>query len=121
MISELCKKFKETGFSNHILLLDLSDYLADFTKTPFINLLATKDFMTCLLLLLKIKDKSVLQSKVLYLIKKWAGKFQAQKIFADTYNTLVKSGVVFPENAKYRYKYIHINKHLDIINKLFDF
>lgn len=101
MISELSKKFKENTFPNHLLLLDILDYLVDFSKSAFINLVAAKDFMTSLLFLLKIKDKPVLQSKVLYLVKKWAAKFPAQKIFSDTFNTLTKSGVVFPENFRY--------------------
>lgn len=80
------------------MILELLDYLADFSKAPLINLIATKDFMTSLLLILKIKDKPVLQTKVLYLIKKWNTKFSTNKIFVETYNTLSKSGVIFPEN-----------------------
>lgn len=100
MISVLTKRFKETNFPDLLLLLDLLDYLADFSKAPFINLVATKDFLTSLLLLLKIKENAIIQSKVLYLIKKWNVKFQTQKIFSETFSTLTKSGVVFPENFK---------------------
>jgi len=87
------------------LLLDLIDYLVDFTKTPFHNQIGNKDFMSSLLSLLKIKDKPLVQNKVLYLIKKWANKFESQKttlgIFSDTFTTLISSGVVFPENNRY--------------------
>ena len=101
----MIKKFKDKNFTNHILLLDLIDYLVDFSKLAFYNILASKDFVGSLLLLLKTKDKPILQTKVLYLIKKWANKFENQNntlaIFSDTYNTLIKSGVVFPFDIKY--------------------
>jgi hypothetical protein len=100
----MVKKFKDVNYGNHLLIIDLIDYLVDFNKLPFHNLVGTKDFMASLLSLLKMKDKPALQSKVLYLIKKWANKFENQKstltIFSDTFSTLINSGVVFPENIR---------------------
>jgi hypothetical protein len=98
------KKLKDSSFSNHILLLDVIDYLVDFSKENFHNMIANKEYIGTILLLLKSKDKAILQNKVLYLIKKWANKFENQKktmpIFQDSYNTLLTSGVLFQDNLK---------------------
>lgn len=101
--SEIIKKFKDNSFTDHLLILDLLDYIIDFSKLSFHNQIASKDFMQNFLILVKIKEKPLIQAKVLYLIKKWANKFSEQKelsIFSDTFNSLKKSGVVFPENSK---------------------
>ena len=90
--------------SSKLLAIDLIDYLVDEGKSPFHTQIASKDFLTFIISLLKIKDFPELQMKILYLIKKWGQRFESQKDilpnFYETYISLRNSNVVFPEKME---------------------
>jgi hypothetical protein len=84
--------------------MDLIDYLVDNGKMIVHTQIASKDFLTFIIGLLKIKDFPELQIKILFLIKKWGLKFENQKDilpnFYETYNSLKNNNVVFPEKME---------------------
>ncbi len=90
--------------SSKLMAIDLIDYLVDESKIPFHTQIASKDFLTFIISLLKIKDFPELQMKILYLIKKWGQRFESQKDilpnFYETYISLRNSNVVFPEKME---------------------
>jgi hypothetical protein len=71
---------------------------------PLHTQVASKDFMTFLISLLKTQDSSELQFKVFYLIKEWGLRFESKKDvlpnFFECYNSLLKGGVVFPDKLE---------------------
>jgi len=77
----------------------------DEGKMPLHTQVATKDFISVLIGLIKYKDNPEIQVKILYLIKKWGIRFENQKDilpnFFETYAALKKNNVVFPEKMKY--------------------
>lgn len=72
---------------------------------PLHTQIASKDFLTFQISLLRTRDTPDVQVKILYLIKKWGVRFEGQKDilpnFYETYNSLKNSGVVFPDNILY--------------------
>jgi hypothetical protein len=77
----------------------------DNCKMPLHTQVATKDFISVLIGLMKNKNiNPELQVKILYLVKKWGNRFESQKDilpnFYETYMALVKNKVVFPDNMK---------------------
>ena len=62
--------------------------------------IASKNFMSSLLRLLKLNERPEIQRKTLVLIEKWGIRFEKQKdilpIFSETYKSLKESGIVFP-------------------------
>ena len=105
-MKETIKLLKNENFSDKLLLLDIIDYLIDFTKENFHNSFAeSKDLMAILLQIIKSNNK-LLQNKILYLIKKWENKFKAKKktipIFSETYENLLSKNTKFPNpNIEY--------------------
>jgi hypothetical protein len=87
-----------------LIAIDLIDYMVDEGKIPLHSQVASKEFLTFLIGLLKIKDFPEMQIKILYLIKKWGQRFESQKDivpnFYETYNSLRNSNVVFPEKME---------------------
>ena len=77
------------------ITLDIIDYILDFGCPQIINLISTKDFMDQVLNLLKPETEAGLenQKKCIFLIKKWAKKFEKNQnlsIFTEQYNMLDK-------------------------------
>ena len=87
-----------------MIAIDIVDYLVDEGKIPLHTQIASKDFLTFIISLLKIKDFPEMQMKILYLIKKWGQRFESQKDilpnFYETYISLRNSNVVFPEKME---------------------
>jgi len=90
-----------------LLGLDLLDYLMIEGKMPLWTQIASKAFLTSLVTLLKTRNAPEVQSRILYLIKKWGVKFENQKEilpnFYEIYKEMKNSGVIFPENEKPNY------------------
>lgn len=74
---------------------------------PIHTQISSKDFITFMLTLLKTKDSPEVQFKILTLIKKWGVRFENKRDilpnFYETYNSLMKNGVVFPDNLESTY------------------
>jgi hypothetical protein len=109
-ILETEKLLNNENFTDKLLLLDILDYLIDFTKESFHILVGTSiDLMSNLLKIIKANNK-LLQNKILYLIKKWENKFKSKKkywpIFSETYNSLIFKGTKFPNSSIEYTKYL---------------
>lgn len=98
------KKIIETEPKNE-LPLDLLDYVIDNNISSVTSLISTKNFMDSLIKLLRreVGAPVNVQKKVLYLIQKWAMKYQfAQNnispfgSFYETYQFLKNQGIFFP-------------------------
>ncbi len=110
-----CKDFiiyyKASFFDLHkdkqLLSIDILDYLMDNSDITLQSQVSEKDFFSFLISLLRIKDNSDLQVKVLGLIEKWGKRFENDKLtlpnFNEVYSSLKKSGVTFPVNYKSGY------------------
>ena len=82
---------------------------------PLWTQVGSKDFLTSLVNIYKIRSEEEVQSKILYLIKKWANKFQKYNTiipyFSSTYENLKNNDVIFPKDIDSTYeKYISKNK-----------
>ena len=85
------------------LTLDVIDFLINYGSKEIIEQIAHKDFLNCILVLLKNKSKSSVevQKKIIFLTQKWHQKFEKEENskligFSDNYNSLKKGGVIFP-------------------------
>jgi len=93
------------------MALDLVDFFMDEGKMPLFTQVSSKDFLMTLVNILKNRGASVIQEKILYLLKKWGMKFEKQKDiipnFTDIYEQLKKNKTVFPDTTTPGYyKYI---------------
>ena len=96
-----------------LLTLDLLDMMMTYCKLNFHTLVGSKDFMNILVKLIMAKDvpPEVVQ-RVLFLIQKWAIKFEKYKdilpLFQDVYNGLKAKDLPFPpvsDSHRYVTKY----------------
>ena len=85
------------------LTLDIIDFLITYGTQEIIEQIAHKDFLNCILVLLKNKSKSSVevQKKVIFLTQKWHKKFENEENskligFSENYNSLKKAGIIFP-------------------------
>ena len=83
------------------LTLDIIDLIIDYGSPKSLYQIAQKTFLDSFLNLLKTETNAgiEIQKKVIYLIQKWAKKFDTNKdfsIFMENYNFLKKNGIVFP-------------------------
>ena len=94
------------------MALDILDFLMDEGKMPLFTQVSSKDFLSTLVSILKTRGSSIVQEKILYLLKKWGVKFEKQKdiipLFSEIYVQLQKSNTVFPNFSKPEYsKYFY--------------
>ena len=103
------------GEQNILLLLDIIDFIVDNGNDNIIDKVSSKDFLFCLLNLLKTKNYELVQCTLLGLIKKWGENFAGNSqytTFSDMYNHLKKNNVAFPENYTSVYtKYVPSSYH----------
>lgn len=104
-------KLKDLNQEVQMLSLDILDFIIAEGKAPTWTQISSKHFLTNLISLLKTRDAPEVQEKILYLIQKWGVRFESQKEilpnFTEVYNSLKKSGVVFPDENLCEYpKYI---------------
>ena len=85
------------------LTLDIIDFLINYGSQEIIEQIAQKEFLNCVLVLLKNKSKSSVevQKKIIFLTQKWHQKFEKEenpniKGFAENYNSLKNGGIIFP-------------------------
>jgi hypothetical protein len=88
---------------NNELTLDIIDFIISYGNNRVISLIAEKDFMNNFISLLKkeVNANIKIQMKVIYLIQKWAFKFDNDincifPIFNECYDYLLNNGIVFP-------------------------
>ena len=98
------------GEQNILLLLDIIDFIVDNGNDRVKDIVSSKEFLFCLLNLLKTKNYEQVQCTLLGLIKKWGENFagnQQYTTFSDMYNHLKKNNVAFPEDYTSMYtKYV---------------
>jgi len=101
------------------MALDLTDFFMDEGKMPLFTQVASKDFLMTLVNILKNRGASIIQEKILYLLKKWGIKFEKQKdiipTFNDIYEQLKKSNTVFPNiTTPPYYKFLYTKDELEM-------
>ena len=122
-------KHKINGYDkqNSLLALDFIDFCVDYGNINLWSQLNSKDFLTSLFTNLKTREDTEIQSKILFLIEKWAKKFEEDypelSNFQNIYILLKKNNVEFPINMQSDYnkyiKFIHI-KNNNIHNNDYD-
>ena len=88
---------------NNELTLDILDFIIHHGNIRIISLIAEKNIMVHFINLLKkeVNANINIQMKVIYLVQKWAFKFNKDinsvfPIFNDIYEHLIDNGIVFP-------------------------
>ena len=98
---------------NSLLAMDLVDFCVDYGQMELWSHLASKDFLTSLTTNLKTRNDIEIQSKLLFLIEKWANKFSNYadlSNFQSIYSLLKRKNVQFPTNIQSNYKqYVKYN------------
>lgn len=99
------QKVKDVDAETELMSLDIIDYAVHEGKVPIHTVISSKDFLSNLISVLRLRDAPDVQVKILYLIKKWGVRFENQKDilpnFFETYKTLKSNNVIFPENYEY--------------------
>lgn len=84
----------------YLYLLNLLDFIMDNSTLVLHTKIASKNFMSSLLRLLKLNERPEIQRKTLVLIEKLGIRFEKQKDilpnFSEIYKSLKESGIVFP-------------------------
>ena len=98
------------------LTLDILDFIMDFcTNNDTIILISEKNFLDSIISLLKAYISSSTKEKILFLIKKWAEKFETTfPTFNEEYKKLKEEMFQFPDEEIVTYKKYFKNK---IINE----
>ena len=116
--------------SDILLSLNILDFAVDSGRMLLWTKIDSSNFLSCIINILKTRLDEDLQSVALYLIQKWAIKFKDYPSIQNcynTYNTLKKNNINFPNNIKITYKN-YLNKNTnnnknyidnnDIVNKI---
>ena len=119
-------KHKINGYDkqNSLLALDFIDFCVDYGNMNLWSQLNSKDFLSSLITNLKTREDTEIQSKILFLIEKWAKKFEKfypeLSNFQKIYLLLKNKNVAFPINMQSDYnkyiKYIHIINNNSVNN-----
>ncbi len=104
--------------SNIGISLDIIDFICIYGSIKIVELIAEKNFLDKILELLKKDSKSSIdiQKKIVFIIQKWAKKYENENNsiftnFLEKYNTLKKKGTIFPpQNYKLEAFTKYINK-----------
>ena len=123
-------KHKINGYDkiNSILALNIIDFCVDNGNISLWSELNSKDFLSSLITNLKTRDDSEIQTYILFLIEKWAKKFQEYPQlfnFKNIYIILKQNNIEFPTNfqsgyhkyVKSNYNYYHNNNDDESINE----
>ena len=107
-VSYMKNKIRDLNKNTQILALDFLDYSIDDGKIPLWTQVGSKEFLSSLVNIYKTRNDEEVQIKILYLIKKWANKFQKYNTiipnFNLTYENLKNNEVEFPENMESTYE-----------------
>ena len=104
-------KIRDLNKDTQLLALDFLDYSIDDGKMPLWTQVGSKDFLSTLVNIYKTRNEEEVQKKILFLIKKWANKFQKYNTiipnYTTTYENLKNNDVEFPRDAGSTYdKYL---------------
>ena len=101
---------------NNEIILDIIDLIVNNGNNEIIKLIASNEFLISLINILQVENNSniEIQKKVIYLIQKWAFKFQNSnfKSFNECYIYLKNNGIIFQLMNKLK----HIVNILMIMN-----
>jgi hypothetical protein len=107
-VAYIKNKIRDLNKDIQLLSLDFLDYSIDDGKMPLWTQVGSKDFLTSLVNIYKTRSEEEVQSKILYLIKKWANKFQKYNTiipyFSSTYENLKNNDVIFPKDIDSTYE-----------------
>ena len=108
--------------------LDILDFIVQYGSLSMIEIFVNKNLSKQILELLKNNSKSSLnvQKKIIFLIQKWARKYEKEKqqiysVFINNYKSLKKAGITFPpDNFKITTyeKYISDEEAQNFINRV---
>ena len=101
-------KIRDLNKDTQLLALDFLDYSIDDGKMPLWTQVGSKDFLSSLVNIYKTRTEEEVQTKILYLIKKWANKFQKYNTiipnFYSTYENLKNNDINFPHGMESTYE-----------------
>ena len=101
-------KIRDLNKNIQLLALDFLDYSIDDGKIPLWTQVGSKEFLTSLVNIYKTRNDQEVQIKILYLIKKWANKFQKYNTiipnFTSIYENLKNNDVEFPDDIESTYE-----------------
>ena len=108
-------KIRDLNRDTQLLALDFLDYSIDDGKIPLWTQVGSKEFLSLLVNIYKTRNDIEVQTKILYLIQKWANKFQKYNTiipnFTSFYENLKNNDVEFPDDMESTYeKYLQGNQ-----------
>ena len=107
-VSYMKNKIRDLNKDTQLLALDFLDYSIDDGKMPLWTQVGSKDFLSSLVNIYKTRTEEEVQTKILYLIKKWANKFQKYNTiipnFSSTYENLKNNDINFPHGIESTYE-----------------
>ena len=109
-VAYIKNKIRDLNKDIQLLALDFLDYSIDDGKMPLWTQVGSKDFLSSLVNIYKTRNNEEVQTKILYLIKKWANKFQKYNTiipyFTSTFENLKNNDVKFPHGESTYEKYL---------------
>ena len=109
-------KINNSNKSDTLLALDLLDFAVDTGRMLLWSIIDSDNFLSCIINIIKNRFDTDLQTVALYLIQKWAFKFQNFPSIQNSYNTYNKLKhykLNFPKEIKNSYKN-YLNKKIQI-------
>ena len=109
-------KINNSNKSDTLLALDLLDFAVDTGRMLLWTIIDSKKFLPCIINILKNRLDADLQTVALYLIQKWAFKFQNYPSIQNicyTYKKLKENKLKFPKEINNSYK-DYLNKKVEI-------
>ena len=107
-VSYMKNKIRDLNKDTQLLALDFLDYSIDDGKMPLWTQVGSKDFLSSLVNIYKTRTEEEVQTKILFLIKKWANKFQKYNTiipnFTSTYENLKNNDINFPHGIESTYE-----------------
>jgi len=110
------QKINNSNKSDTLLALDLLDFAVDTGRMLLWEKIDSKQFLSCIINILKNRLDADLQTVALYLIQKWALKFQNYPSIQNscyTYKKLKENKLSFPTQINNSYK-DYLNKKVKI-------
>ena len=119
--SDIKNRLLNSDLETTLLSADILDYCVDKGKMSLWTALNSKTFLPVFVEVLKNRQNSEIQTKILYIIQKWGIKFESYKSnltnFTAIYKSLKNNGISFPINYKDTYhKYFKKNDNNNKIN-----
>ena len=107
-VAYMKNKIRDLNKNTQLLALDFLDYSIDDGKIPLWTQVGSKEFLSSLVNIYKTRNDTEVQTKILYLIQKWANKFQKYNTiipnFTSFYENLKNNDVEFPEEMESTYE-----------------